>query len=192
MITYNDIFEALRKEKYSEKIQGLPKKFVFDVANYIEEKRAFISNENEMFSSEIIKSRKQLENAKSIFDELMLIRKKKLLGLVFIASETGISKADFENMLDFEKDLFDKTLESVKEAEKKLSLQFTSVGNKIGSTNKQTNNLKLLLFLDDVEEFLDLQGEALGPFAKGEIVNLSSQVADILVADKKAEIVSED
>lgn len=189
MITYNDIFEALRKEKYSEKLQPLPKKFVSEVSGYISDKRRIVANESDMFSDEIVKTKKQMENSKSIFDELMLIRKKKLLNLVFVASETGISKADFESMLDFEKELFDKTMESVKEAEKKLSSQFI---NGSGTSEVSSGDLKLVLFLQDVEEFVDLQGNTLGPYSKGDIVNLASQVAEILVSDKKAEIVSED
>ena len=105
-----------------------------------------------MFSDEIVKTKKQLENAKTIFDELMLLRKKKLLGLVFVASETGISKSDFENMLDFEKEFFDKTMENMKEAAKKLSSQFI---NGSGRVENNENNLKLVLFLSDVEEFVD-------------------------------------
>lgn len=189
MITYNDIFEALRKEKYSEKLQLLPKKFISDVSGYIAEKKRIVSSESDMFSDEIVKTKKQLENAKTIFDEMMLLRKKKLLGLVFVASETGISKADFENMLDFEKEFFDKTMENLKEAEKRLSTQFITGS---GTSKSVGNDLKLVLFLNDVDEFVDLQGESLGPFSKGDIVNLSSRVADILVSDKKAEIVSED
>ena len=189
MITYNDIFEALRKEKYSEKLQTLSKKFVQEVSSYISEKRRIVSSENDMFSDEIVKTKKQLENSKSIFDEMMLLRKKKLLGLVFVASETGINKSDFESMLDFEKEFFDKTMENVKEAEKKLSAQFV---NGSGGVRNENNDLKLVLFLQDVEEFVDLKGDGLGPFSKGDIVNLSGDVANILISDKKVEMVSED
>ena len=60
-----------------------------------------------MFSDMIIKTKKQLENAVSIFKELLLRRRKKLLTLVFVAAETGISKRDFENMLAVEKECFE-------------------------------------------------------------------------------------
>ena len=103
MITYNDLYEYLRKERYSEQLQLLPKKFVVDVSNYISEKKKLLSREGDIFPDEVSKIKKQLENSISIFKELMVLRKKKLLSLVFIASETGISKRDFENMLDFEK-----------------------------------------------------------------------------------------
>ena len=104
MITYNDIYEALRKERYSEQLQKIPKNFVQEVSAYIKEKKSITEKSEDMFSDTIIKTKKQLENAVSIFRELMLRRKKKLLQLAFVAAETGISKRDYENMLSFEKE----------------------------------------------------------------------------------------
>jgi DNA replication initiation complex subunit (GINS family) len=184
MITYNDIYEALRKEKYSDQLQVLGKKFIGDFADYLEDKKKLALQEGELFSDEVAKIKKQLENSRSIFDELMLLRKKKILGLVFVASETGISKKDFENMFDFEKELFDKLMENVKEAEKKLSLKF------VVEKSDPENEMSLLLFLDRVDEFVGLDGETLGPFEKDEISNIPKKIADILIGDGKAEIVS--
>ena len=103
MITYNDIYEALRKERYSEQLQPLMKGFIKEVSEYLKDRESAIGNEGDMFSSEVQKAKKQLENSVSIFKELMLRRKKKLLELAFVSAETGISKRDFENMLQFEK-----------------------------------------------------------------------------------------
>jgi len=188
MITYNDIYECLRKEKYSEQLQPLSKKFISEVSNYISEKKKLFSQEGEIFSEETLKTKKQIENAMSIFEELMMIRKKKLLGLVFVASEIGINKKDFENMLDFEKELFDSMVGLMKDAEKKLSFQFSNNINVIS----QNDELKLLMFLTDVEDFVGFDGATYGPFKKGDITNISKQVADILISDKKAEVVGED
>ena len=184
MITYNDVYEALRKERYSEQLQPLPKKFISQVAEYIGDKKKIASQEGDIMSDEINKVKKQLENASSIFKELMILRKKKLLGLVFVASETGISKRDFENMLDFEKELFDNIMISVGQADKSLSSQFSY---KVNSDIKIEK--KLVLFLESIEEFVGLNGEAFGPFNKGDISNISKQVADILIEDKKVEFV---
>jgi len=187
MITYNDIYEALRKEKYSEQLQMLPKKFIENVSAYLADKKKLASQEGDLFSEEVMKVKKQLENAQAIFNELILLRKKKLLGLVFVASETGISKRDFENMLDYERELFDSLIASVKNAEKKLLLQFNGVDKVAGG-----QELQMLLILEDVEELVDFEGNPLGPFSKGEIVNLDKRVADILVSDGRAELVSEE
>src|SRR3989344_9332631 len=121
MLTYNDIYEALRKEKYSEQLQPLPKNFVNEVSSYLSEKKQVAEKKEDMFSDAIIKSKKQFENAISIFKEIILRRKKKLLNLAFIAKETGISKRDFENMLDFEKEMFDIIVKSLEESENKVS-----------------------------------------------------------------------
>ena len=188
MIKYNDIYEALRKEKYSEQLQPLSKKFISEISSYISEKKKLSSKEGEFFSEETLKIRKQIENTISIFEELMVIRKKKMLGLVFVASETGINKRDFENMLDFEKDMFDSMVGIMKDAEKKLSLQFSNQNE----DNIKDKELKLLMFLVDIEEFVSFDGITYGPFKKGDIINISKQIADILVDDKKAEIVSDD
>ena len=94
MITYNDIYEAARKERYSEQLQPLPKVFVEDVAEYLRDKREIALKDNEVFSDVIIKTKKQLENAITLFRELILRRRKKILTLVLIAAETGISKQE--------------------------------------------------------------------------------------------------
>ncbi|MEK6890546.1 MAG: hypothetical protein AABX03_00230 [Nanoarchaeota archaeon] len=186
MISYSDIYEALRKERYSEQLQPIPKKFVIEVSNYFQEKRNLSqqTGQSELFSEDIAKTKKQIENAASIFKELMLLRKKKLLSLAFVASETGINKRDFDNMLDFERELFDKIMVSVQEAEKRLSFDLN------GSSNYGVDQeMKLILFLDNVEELIGLDGKTIGPFKKDEITLLPKQVAEIFVSDKLAQVI---
>jgi DNA replication initiation complex subunit (GINS family) len=183
MITYNDIYEALRKEKYSETLQPLNKKFVSEVSDYLKEKKEVADKKEDMFSDAIVKSKKQLENAISMFKELMMRRKKKLLNLAFIARETGISKRDFENMLDLEKDMFDKIVKSMEQADK-------SMEDFMNGKEEKANN-QIAMFKTNVEEFLDMNGEKIGPFDKGEVANLPEQIVKILVDAGKAEIVEE-
>jgi DNA replication initiation complex subunit (GINS family) len=45
MITYNELYEALRKERYSEQLQPIPKSFVKDVALYLKDKREIANRE---------------------------------------------------------------------------------------------------------------------------------------------------
>lgn len=184
MITYNDIYEALRKERYSEQLQKLPENFISEITQYFKEKKSIAEKENNLFSDSLIKTKKQFENAISIFKELILRRKKKLLNLAFVAAETGISKKDFENMLDFEKELFDKLVSNINESDKKLN------GLVNGKQEKKNNHI-MLVFKEDVPEFIDLKGEKQGPFKKDDIVNLQKEIADILLADNKVERVED-
>lgn len=182
MITYNDLYDALRKERYSEQLQPLPKDFIKEVADYIKDKEGMVSKNKDLFSDDLQKNKKQLENAISIFKELMLRRKKKLLDLSFVSAETGVSKRDFENMLSYEKDTFEKIMKAVNEGDKKMEHMLSGVGEE---TVAQKN--KLIIFKNDTEEFLDLDGNKLGPFKKGDIVNLTQEIANILIVDNKAD-----
>ena len=185
MITYNEIYEAARKERYSEQLQKLSKSFIKDVAEYIKEKKEIASKENESFSDIILKTKKQLENATTLFKELITRRRKKILNLVLIAAETGISKQDFDNMFTFEKELFEDLMKCIDISDKKLS-------DILKSDNQEKQKNELIVFKEGVEEFVGLDGEKMGGFEKGQIVNIPKEIAKILIEDGKAEIIDED
>jgi len=184
MITYNELYEALRKERYSEQLQPLPKSFIKEVFEYLKDKRNIANKETDLFSDAVIKTKKQFENAHSVFRELMLRRKKKLLELAFIAAQTGISKRDFDNMLSFEKGVFDKIMHALEQGDKE-------VGEELKGRKGEVSKNKLIVFIKDTDEFLDLKGSKLGPFKKGEIINIPQEIANILIVDGRAEAVEE-
>ena len=78
MITFNDLYELLRKEKYSDQLQPLKKKFLQEVNEYFNEKKSFLEKEDDMFSEIVLKSKKKLENAITSFKDLIRIRKRKI------------------------------------------------------------------------------------------------------------------
>ena len=183
MVTYNELYEALRKERYSENLQLLPKNFLVQVSEYFEDKKKFGDKKEDLFSDAVIRTKKKLENAIAIFKELMLRRKKKILGLAFVASETGISKKDFENLMGFEKELFEEIVKGLEKADRNL------MGAMSGE--KQEEKYQLIRFLKDVEEFLGLDGNSIGPFSKGEVANLEKEIVDILKKDSRVEIIED-
>ncbi len=187
MVDYDEIYEILRKEKYGETLQQLPDKFVEEFVKFIHTKKGNEVVRDDLLSSEPMQARKELENALAMFKELMLRRKKKLLNLVFVAAETGIMKKDYENMLSFEKDLFDKLVKAIDEGDKELNDLLHD--NPLDS--KKSGGNRLLMFNQEVEEFVDMKGEAVGPFASGELVNLGAEVAEVLVGGGKASYVDE-
>lgn len=183
MITYEDIYEALRKEKYSEQLQQLPKNFLEEVSEYLKEKNMIANKSNDVFSEIITKTRKQMENSISILKEILLRRKKKILNMAFVSAETGISKRDVENMLSFEQSLFESVVKTLEETEKQ---QIKSLN---GEKQEELKN-QLIRFVSDTEEFIDIEGNSLGPFKKGEIANLPKEITSILVEDRKAETIN--
>jgi DNA replication initiation complex subunit (GINS family) len=183
MITYNDIYEACRKERYSEQLQTLPKTFISDVSEYLKEKKEISSKQDDDFSDVIIKTKKQLENAITLFKELILRRRKKILNLVLIAAETGISRQDFDNMLDFEKSLFEELMKCVDSADKKLSYSLN------GGDEKKSKN-ELIIFKEDTKELMGLDGEKMS-FEKGQIANIPREIAEILISEGRADYLKE-
>ncbi len=185
MLNYNDLYEILRKEKYSEGLQQIDKNFLCDVVDYLKELREKASGESDLFADSIFQSKKQLENSIAIFRGLILRRKKKLLNLVFVAAETGIMKKDYENMFDFEKKIFDNFVKAFEEGDKEL------FGILNGKKEGDGDGQKMIIFNENVEEFVDMGGKSIGPFGKGDLVNLDSRVCDVLVGGGKATFVDE-
>lgn len=181
MITYNDIYEAARNERYSDQLQPIPKNFVVEFASYLREKKEKIPSEAGEFSDVSLKVNKQLENASTFFKEIVLRRRKKILNLVLIAAETGISKQDFSNMLAFEKDFFEELMKCMDSSDNKLNNLLN------GKQKKSNKNNELIVFKEDVASFMGLNAEKMGPFKEGEIANLPKDISKILIEGNKAE-----
>ena len=185
MITYNDIYEAARKERYSDQLQPIAKNFVSETSKYFQEKKQITIDNTDEFSEVVLKTKKQLENAITFFKELIVRRRKKILNLVLIATETGISKPDFENMLAIEKELFEDLLKCMNLGDDKLNELLN--GGKIEKTTKN----EMIIFKEDVESFVGLDAESMGPFEKGQIANLPHEITKMLIEGGKVEKVYE-
>lgn len=181
MITYEDIYEAAKKERYSENLQPIVKSFVKDVSKYLKEKKEAASKEKDVFSDVLLKTKKQLENAITLFQEFLRRRRKKILNLVLIASETGISKQDFDNMLLVERSLFEDLMKCIEQADKKLN------GLLNGGKDENSNKNLLIVFLEEVGEFDAPDGCKYGPYSIGEFANLPKDIANIFLEDGVAE-----
>lgn len=84
-------------------------------------------------------------------------------------------------MLPVEKELFEKLMEGVDGSDKKLNLSLD------GREEKSKN--ELVVFKENVEEFLGMDGEKMGGFDKGQMANIPKEIAKILVDSGKAELV---
>ena len=187
MITYQEIYDVLRKEKYNEALQALPDNFLEDVSAYLNEKKAIVSREGNMFSDTLRMTRKQLDNALSIIKEILAIRQRKVLDLAFVAAATGISKRDTESLLEHEKSLFDVAVKQLEQNHQKV----TAVLNGQVHEEKDLKNV-LVRFKQEVPAFLDANGSELGPFKKGDVANLPKEIAEILLSDNKTAMIDDE
>ncbi|MEM2089576.1 MAG: hypothetical protein QXL88_00565 [Candidatus Pacearchaeota archaeon] len=186
MITYQEIYDILRKEKYSETLQELPKDFFKELASYIEEKRKLLSKDSTLFSDTLTMTRKQLENVLAMIKELFAIREKKVLNLAFTAAHTGVSKRDTESLLEHEQELFSMVVKKIEENQKLIKQKLE------GNFEEKIFKNLFIRFEQDVPAFLTSDGNELGPFSAGEVANLPREIAEILISDGKATLISED
>ena len=169
MLGYNELYEIFRKEKYSETLQTIDKNFLSELSNYLKKLRDEITKETDLFADSVFHAKKQLENSIAIFKGLILRRKKKLLQLVFVAAETGIMKKDYENMIEFEKKMFDNLVKALEEGDKSLASTLNGKQNLSPAS-------KMIILNEDTEEFVDMNGKTIGPFKKGQLLNLDSKM----------------
>lgn len=186
-MNYSELYEILRREKYSETLQQLPSTIISDVAAFLQEQKAQPSAEDSLLLDNLGTSKKQLENSISLFKELILRRKKKLLNLVFVASETGIMKRDYEYMLPFERKIFDTLTKTFEEGDRELA-RLLHGDKQLGKAEQKQN---MIIFTQNTEQFVDMGGNIVGPFNTGELANLDSDVSSLLVSSGKARYVDE-
>ena len=186
MITYSELYEILRKEKYNEQLQGLPKNFFKEVAEYFSDKKKITEKNDEVFSDAITKTKKQFENAISVLKEIITRRQRKIINLALIAAKSGISKRDAENMAEDEQKLFELILKELEGEEKRIDGLIS--GNYGGKDLKN----QLVRFKQDTAEFLDMNENKLGPFKQGDIANIPKEIANILINSGNAEKMEEE
>ncbi len=111
-ITYETLFDLLRKERSLEELQELDKQFWHYVIDYLKERQAFY---DKISSIEQEKMRIQLNNIKRILREIYERREQKILQLAINVIRTeNVGFVDTRNMLYEERLLFDESITLLK------------------------------------------------------------------------------
>jgi|SRR3989344_2461681 len=100
IITYEVLYDILRKEKYEKELQKLDENLFQEIIKYLEEKEAILEsqkNKDSLFSKESEKTQKQVENIKKIIKEIYEKRENKIVQNALIYSR--FSEKDLPNML---------------------------------------------------------------------------------------------
>lgn len=107
-ITYETLFDLLRKERSLEELQSLDETFWSRVVNYVNDRQAFFDRTNTM---EQEKTRIQIQNIKRILKEIYERREQKIVRLALNVIRTdNDSFVDKRNMLPSEKEFFDEVM----------------------------------------------------------------------------------
>lgn len=126
-ITYETLFELLRREKTREELQKLENSFFSDVVEYLKGKNEVLNlPKNDLFAAEERrKAETQLENIKNILKELYEKRERKIINMALDMSRTSMGAlnseiVDTSAMLKEEKELFDYLVENLNNVRKNV------------------------------------------------------------------------
>jgi len=111
IITYENLYEILRREKYRSELQKVDSTFYRDVVKYLKEKTAILESQakkDSIFAStEVEKTQTQLRNVQKILKELYEKRENKILQFALFTSRSQ-NPQDTSNMLPEERAFYEK------------------------------------------------------------------------------------
>ena len=208
VITYETLFELLKRERERTDLQKLEPAFFSDTINYIKDKKKILEakTEDSVFApEERKKTERQLENIYKIVKELYERREKKILLLAVDKSRTRSNLIDASGLLKEEKVFFDaltSMLDNYREAilfavlnEKMPFMQSLDEKKPVEmfrSAIELKKPTRLVRFTSHVPKFVGPELEEYGPFEEEDIANLPAEIADVLINKAKAEEIKEE
>ncbi len=209
-VTYETLFDLLRREKGRSELQDLESSFYEDVRGYIREKKNSYSASSSRGEREKINI--QLKNVKKILKELYELREKKIVALASSKVRTGSDLIDTSKFLDVERkffedacDLFYKYKSEVldvifdddfvgdaRESKKVKSFDEKERGedfkkeesNSSPAGDDEVVNLRIL---NNLPRFLGVDKKIYGPFNKGDETSMPISTAKLLLDKNRAE-----
>jgi len=179
VITYDTLYEILRREKFKKELQKLDDNFFDNTLNYLNDKSKIYESQKEkdsIFSSEFKKTEKTLENTKKILKELYEKRESKIIMLALFSSRTAPTEDDIIAMLPEEKRLYSTLLDDLTKFRKDIlqnlleNKQPKVEGKSIKSENQDSKSL--IRFLHAVPKFVGEDLTIYGPFDAHDVANL--------------------
>ncbi|HLC72695.1 MAG TPA: hypothetical protein VJH37_03875 [Candidatus Nanoarchaeia archaeon] len=200
IITYEKLYDILRKEKYAQELQKIDKDFFRSVVEYLKEKEAIAESQKgkeSIFSSEADSTIKQVGNIKKLIKELYEKREFKIIQLAMFASRIGDKEIpnallseerplflDVVNMLNgyresIVQNVIDKRLPTPGEQPKSIKRDF--------SDDSKQSDIKTVRFMHAVPKFVANDMNTYGPFDEEDTAILPNKAADVLIDKKRAE-----
>ena len=194
IITYDSIYETLRKEKYEPEIQKLPETFYNDVINYLKEKQAIVEtqkSQQSIFSDETVKTERQIQNIKRLLKEIYERRENKIIQLALFSSRSE-AQPEISNLLPEEQEFFrsinnNLTLYRKGIMENLLQLRYPKISKPKDIKTEEEEITKLVRFLSPVPKFMGEDLNIYGPFYADDIASLPIKAASVLIKTKRVQ-----
>ena len=189
IITYEVLYDILRREKSKAELQKLDINFFNDINKYVREKRTILDDLKTKASifaqKEISKTEKELINIKKIIKDVYEKRESKILQLALSAVITDKIQ-DIINLLPEEKPIFDNLFKFLKEARNEL-LNKLLEDKEPKVIKSEQESLKTIRILQAVPKFVGDDLNEYGPFEEEYIASLPLKIAELLIKNNRAE-----
>ena len=167
-ITFDLIRRIQREEQRSPKLADIPAGFYDSVTSYINQKRQIAKEDR--------KGVLEVKNIERLVEDIFDRRERKIVTAAVNAARTNIQP---EGMVDEERDFFDLVTATIRQRR-------DSNLKKIMTVEKGEKS-DLIVFKDEVPEFVGSDMKNYGPFKKGDIAKLPSENMKILIDQGMAE-----
>ncbi len=210
-ITYETLYELMRREKNRDELQKIDESFYFDLLGYLKEKNSYfeeIKHKTDIFStSQKEKLEIQMKNIRKLIRDLFEKREAKILIMALNKSRTGADIIDTSNLLKEERLFYQVLMDHltlfrdgllqniltlnppVSLTEKRIVADYTAAKDK-DAAETPTNIIlekKTVRFLEQVDRFVGEELEVYGPFEEDDTACLPTALADVLISKNKAE-----
>ncbi len=202
ILTYETLYEFLRREKSREELQKLDEGFFRDTLSYSREKQqAYDDNltKNDIFSqSETDKLHIQLSNIRKILRDLYNIRERKIISMAINKSRTNTSLVDTAHLLSQEQAMFESLCAVLTQYRTGILHRLLEqrepdvlpIVLPLPEEQKQETPVekteKLVKFLEKHDLFVGPELENYGPYEAEDEATLPTAVAEVLISKGKA------
>jgi len=156
-ITFELIRSIQREEQRTPKLTKIPENFYDIVSTYLAHKE------------KVAKSKLEIKNIKRLVEDIFNRRERKILNFAIITARTNALP---ENLTKEEKEFFDKVVSMIKGRRDEII-------KKIVKGKKEL--VTLIVFKEDVPEFVGVDEKTYGPFKKGDIAKLPEENMKVLI-----------
>jgi DNA replication initiation complex subunit (GINS family) len=185
LISYEEIRRVQIKERDNKGLQELDPSFFDKVKEYIKSKKKLIDenkDKDNIFSKQIVeKNQQELRNVEWIIEDICSRRRRKVVTQALNNISARVHNT--ENMLPEEEQLYNEVIEVVK---KYTSLFLDKFKSEISGDEPERKDLKKLKIMESLPAFMWKDNKQYGPYEKDEVVELPSQLGEILINEGKA------
>jgi DNA replication factor GINS len=163
-ITFELIRRIQREEQRVPKLTKLPENFYQNISSYLQQKRRLEEREDRKTALEV-------KNIERLIEDVFNRRERKILNQALISARTNIPP---ENLTEEEKVFFNVLINAIKERRTNI---LDTVLQAVGTEELAS----LIIFREDVPEFVGSDLKTYGPFKKGDIAKLPEENMKVLI-----------